>query len=384
MGKWEIVRLGDLASFINGYPFNPNDWSNEGMPIIRIQNLTGSSETTNYFNGSYNSKYVVIKGDILISWSASLGVYEWSKEDALLNQHIFKVVFNKCVINKRFFTYAVRLKLDEMIEATHGSTMKHITKKHFDDILISLPPLLIQQKIADALDKASALIEMRKAQIEKLDLLIKSEFIEMFGDPVTNPKGWEKRSFASFCEIITDGEHATPRRVDNGIYLLSARNVANHKLLLNQVDYIDEEEYTRISKRIVPKKDDILLSCSGSIGRCSRVPLNTRLQLVRSVALLRLKPNLNPVYTEYLITSDYVQNQIDSLANKSSQANLFQGSIRKLIGLVPPLDEQVKFAKFVEQVGAQKNIIEKSLMLLENNYKSLMQKCFSGEMDFYE
>ena len=83
------TKLGDIASYINGYAFKPSDWANEGAPIIRIQDLTGNSYQMNRFNGTIDSKYEVLEGDILISWSASLGIYVWKGEKSFLNQHIF-------------------------------------------------------------------------------------------------------------------------------------------------------------------------------------------------------------------------------------------------------------------------------------------------------
>ena len=105
--EWDVVKLGDVANYINGYPFKPIQWKKSGIPIIRIQNLTGSSNKENYFDGSIPEKYKVKKGDILISWSASLGIFEWVREDGWLNQHIFKVENYSPKINKDFFYYVV-------------------------------------------------------------------------------------------------------------------------------------------------------------------------------------------------------------------------------------------------------------------------------------
>ena len=102
-----MAKLGDIATYINGYAFKPSDWSTEGLPIIRIQDLTGSSYKTNKYNGDYDKKYEVNNGDILISWSDSLGVFVWKNDKSVLNQHIFKVIFNKKVVDKDFFVYQV-------------------------------------------------------------------------------------------------------------------------------------------------------------------------------------------------------------------------------------------------------------------------------------
>ena len=181
-----------------------------------------------------------------------------------------------------------------------------------------------------------------------------SRFIELFGDPKKNPKGYPVKEFDEISVLITDGEHATPRRTDKGIYLLSARNILNHALQLDDVDYIDEEEYTRIARRVVPQAGDVLISCSGSIGRCCVVPEELRFQMVRSAALIRFDDTVKPVFAEWLITSDELQRQISMSATQSSQANLFQGKIRKLRGYVPPMELQEQFAAFVEQTDKSK------------------------------
>lgn len=172
--EWAIMRLGDAATFINGYPFKPSDWSNIGLPIIRIQNLTESSQNINYYAGQIDKRYLIQDGDVLISWSASLGVYEWKNGNAWLNQHIFKVKFDKIPFEKSFFKYVISAKLDHMSSVAHGATMKHITKKNFDEITIPYPPLLEQRRLAEILSTVNLLIEQRKHQIEKLDLLAKS------------------------------------------------------------------------------------------------------------------------------------------------------------------------------------------------------------------
>ena len=350
----KTARLGDLATYINGYAFKPADWGDTGLPIIRIQDLTGNSYQLNRYDGEYPERIEVNDGDVLISWSASLGVYVWQRGKALLNQHIFKVVFDKLPVSKEYFVFAVEHKLAEMESKTHGATMKHIVKKDFDGTTIPYPPIEKQAEIADHLRRITSLIDKQTEQLLLLDQLVKSRFIELFGDPKQNPKGYPVKEFDEISVLITDGEHATPRRTDKGIYLLSARNILNHALQLDDVDYIDEEEYTRIARRVVPQAGDVLISCSGSIGRCCVVPEELRFQMVRSAALIRFDDTIKPVFAEWLITSDELQRQISMSATQSSQANLFQGKIRKLRGYVPPMELQNQFAAFVEQTDKSK------------------------------
>ncbi len=172
------VKLGEVATFINGYAFKPQDWSTEGKEIIRIQNLTKTSKEINYYSGKIDKKYIVETGDILISWSGTLGVFQWYGKTAVLNQHIFKAVFDKLDINKSYFKYVVEKGLQDAVKNTHGSTMKHLTKKYFDNIIVSYTSLKEQQKISRKLDLLSKLISMRQEQLEELNLLVKSRYFE--------------------------------------------------------------------------------------------------------------------------------------------------------------------------------------------------------------
>ena len=193
----EQKRLGDIATYINGFAFKPEDRGTVGLPIIRIQDLTGNAYDLGFYAGNYPERIEINDGDVLISWSASLGVYVWDKGKALLNQHIFKVVFDKCEVNREYFVYAVRYKLKEMESKTHGATMKHIVKKDFDNTLIPFPTLEEQENIANLLDKISTIILVRQQQLQKLDELVKARFVEMFGD--------DKYSKMPLINLITEG-----------------------------------------------------------------------------------------------------------------------------------------------------------------------------------
>ena len=148
-------KLGDIATYINGYAFKPEDRGSKGLPIIRIQDLTGNAYDLGFYDGEYPERIEINNGDILISWSASLGVYVWNRGKALLNQHIFKVVFDKSEVNRKYFVFAVQYKLKEMELKTHGATMKHIIKKDFDNTLIPFPSYAEQERISNILLCAS-------------------------------------------------------------------------------------------------------------------------------------------------------------------------------------------------------------------------------------
>ena len=261
-------------------------------------------------------------------------------------------IFPRENVDLRYLYYLIKyLKLGK---SNTGATIPHIYFKDYKKRKVKVRAYSEQRHIGQILELIDNQLTTYKNILEQYDLLIKSRFVELFGDIDCNTKNWPIITLENLAELITDGEHSTPKRCNEGIYLLSARNILNHSLKLDDVDYIDEIEYSRISKRVIPKAGDILLSCSGSVGRCCVVPMEIKFQLVRSVALIRFKSEITPIFAEYMITSDWFQRQINSLKTASSQANLFQGRIKKLKGFVPDINLQYEFVKVVNQINKLK------------------------------
>ena len=270
-----------------------------------------------------------------------------------------------------FFDFAMR--------GSGGSLSPRVKWSHISDYEFDLPPMDEQKKLAELLWAANDLKESYKKAITATDEMLKAKFIAEFGRQNDSRGGTEVRSkwpivgFEDACEIITDGEHVTPKRVDTSdIFLLSCRNIQDHRLSIDDVDYIDENEYQRISKRIIPQQDDVLISCSGSIGRCCLVPSGIKCQLVRSVALLRFKPQILPAFAEYAICGSDIQSQIAQSATRTSQANLFQGRIKALTIPLPPLSLQREFVAIADKAESAKANLKKSIASLDQVMKGLI------------
>lgn len=162
---WAASRLGDLGRYLNGRGFSKDEWSDKGRPIIRIQDLTGTTANPNYFEGEVEDRYVVRRGDLLVSWAATLGAFIWNGPEGVLNQHIFKVV---TYINKRFHYYAVTNAIEDMYRRTRGTGMVHIVKKDFDATFVPLPPLAEQERIADRIDELFTDLSAGVAALERV------------------------------------------------------------------------------------------------------------------------------------------------------------------------------------------------------------------------
>lgn len=176
------TRMGDIATYINGYAFKPIDWKESGLPIIRIQNLNDASAKYNYFDGEIDSKYLVTTGDVLVSWATHLEAYIWNGRNAWLNQHIFKVLFNKMPINKIYFVYATEDALRQAFKNAHGfkPTMEHIKRSDFENATVKLPAMEIQNQFAafvEEVDKSK--VEVQKA-LDQTQLLFDSLMQQYF------------------------------------------------------------------------------------------------------------------------------------------------------------------------------------------------------------
>ena len=420
--SWEWVRVKHFTTLYNGRAFKPSDWTDTGLPIVRIQNLNNQNSPYNLYNGFVEPEYQLYGGELLFAWSGtpgtSFGAHIWCGKEAVLNQHIFRLDFSEKVIYKPYYMYALNQRIGELIKAAHGSAgLQHVTKGVFENTLIPIPPYKEQIRIVNKLNQlapafssyskisnsikklnnefpeklkksilqdavqgklvpqdpadesASVLLKRIRAEKEQLikagkikrdkhesvifrrdnSYYEKVDGIERCIDdeiPFEIPDSWAWTRLFSLCSNITDGEHKTPRRTAEyvGYYLLSARNIRDGHLSLEDVDYVDGKEYSLISKRCNPKRNNILISCSGSIGRVCLVPDDGNYVMVRSAAVA--VPIL--VYSKYLmyaLQSEIVQKQIKSKIKQAVQANLFQGEIRNLIIPVPPFDEQQRIVR---------------------------------------
>ena len=385
MGNFETVRLGDVATYINGYAFKPSYWSDNGLPIIRIQNLTGNDYETNYYSGDYNKKYEVVNGDILISWSASLGVYEWKNEKALLNQHIFKVVFDKLPIDKSYFVHTVSYLLNDMLKETHGSTMKHITKPRFDNTAFPYPPLETQKQIADTLDKVTHTIDTCKAILEKLDLLVKSRFVEMFGDIDLNPFNWEKAPMGNYMSLLTDfSANGSYEYLDSNVIMYDEPNYAlmvrttdlEKNDFVNDVKYIDEKAYNILSKSKI-FGNEIIMNKIGSAGKVYLMPiLNKPVSLGRNAFMFRFNEEINIIFLYHLLISEYGAKEIQQHVRGAVTKTITKEAARSVRIIIPPLALQQQFAAFVEQTDKTKQQVKMVLEKAETLKKALMQEYF--------
>nr|WP_058001105.1 restriction endonuclease subunit S [Campylobacter jejuni] len=397
MSKFTKVKLKDCATFINGMAFKPIDWDVKGLPIVRIQNLTGTNKIFNYYSKEYNPKFEINNGDLLISWSASLGVFIWNNGKAILNQHIFKVVFNKIEINKKYFYFCILDVLEEMSEKTHGSAMRHITKGNFDNIEILLPPLKEQERIVGILDESFAKIDESIKILEQnllnLDELMQSALQKAFNplndDTKENyqlPQTWEWKSLG---EIGNTSSGGTPLRNkkeywENG----SIKWLKSGELNDGYIDFIEEnitEEAIENSSAKIFQKGTLLIAMYGATaGRLGILNLDSATN--QAVCAFLHKDNKNIKFLEKFLFYFlfFIRDKIIKDSFGGAQPNISQTYIKNLQIPLPPLKEQEQIAKHLdfvfEKAKALKELYTKELKDYEELKQSLLDKAFKGEL----
>ena len=372
------VKLGDVATYINGYAFKPADYSLNGKQIIRIQDLTGNAYQTNNFAGELDDKYLVSSGDVLISWSASLGVFEWNKEEAWLNQHIFKVVFNKLPVDKRYFIHQARYVINRGAMLAHGATMRHLTKKVFESLPFSYPNRSEQLTIAKRLDNIQRQIYLAEKQISKLDSLVKSRFVEIFGDFAC----YETKPLIKCVDCIEAGKSPkclafSRKMAEPGVLKLSA--ISSGVYCENENKALPRSVSLTIDK--VVHANDILLSRKNTpelVGRSVLVK-HTDGNIMFPDIIFRMHPlpPINAMYLSYLLAGPLLHS-IQSLAHGSakSMSNIPKSELAKLSIPIPALNLQNEFANFVSQVDKSRFVAQQQIEKLQMLYDSLAQEYF--------
>jgi type I restriction enzyme S subunit len=263
--SYKVVRLGDVADIVTGNtPSKSNDefWTNGIIPFVTPGELKYNS--TNYVESAsdnvtelaLSTARAIPKNSVMVCCIGSLGKLGIASRDLITNQQINSVVFKEEVAHYKFGYYAISLLRNEMEKIAPSTTVKIINKTLFSNLQISLPPLDIQKKIADTLDKAQELIDKRKEQISALDKFLENLFLDMFGDPVNNPMGWEVKRLKSISTKILSGN--TPKGgnqvyVDKGITFFRSQNVWRNKLILEDIAFIDEKTHKSMNCICQPK-----------------------------------------------------------------------------------------------------------------------------------
>ena len=367
--KWEMVKFIDAVNDVTGgnRKFQTSEYLSLGNnPIIDqgetfIGGFTNSDEIVN------RTKPVVVFGD----HTKTVKLVDF---DFCLGADGVKVLEPKDGLDTRFlYFYLLGTKLPNVGYSRHYKFLK--------EIFIPLPALATQRRIAKILDKADALRQKDQALLRKYDELAQAVFVDMFGDPVRNEKGWEVRKLGESIEFMTSGSRGWAQYYSlKGSLFLRINNVGYNELRLNDIIFVNPPNNAEAVRTLV-SPGDILLSITADLGRTCVIPNDfPKAYINQHLALIRMRKEYNPFFFSHLLSTDYGKNQFNKLNKGGVKAGLNFSDIQSLTFLNPPINKQTEYMNKIRTINAQKSVIKTSI---ENSYtlfQSLLQKAFKGEL----
>ena len=386
MSEASLVPLGEVAEFVNGAAFKPTDWEEFGRPIIRIQNLTDSTRPYNRTTRVVSPKLLVQPGDLLVSWSATLGVFDWSgSEEAVLNQHIFRVLPDGSRIDKSYLRHVLSGALVEMTRHLHGATMQHVNRSEFLGTPIRLPLLEEQRRIAEVLDRADALRAKRGEALALLDDLAQSIFLDMFGDADGSQQGHPLVALGEMLDQpLRNGlSPAAAGRSPRQVLTLSAvtGSTFNAEAVKDALFEVDPPPIKRVSQR------DLLI-CRGNGNRqlVGRAFFPTRdmpdTTFPDTMIAARISASIvRPIFLEFVWRSRGVRSQIESMSRTTNGTfKINQGSLEKVRLPLPPPELQDHFSDRIAALLATHADQQAQSGIFCALFASLQQRAFAGEL----
>ena len=395
MSDWKTVKIGDICEQINGVSYKPADvydsLNENATVLLRANNIF--EDKLNYDELVFVDKKRVSdiqymkKGDILICASSGskhlVGKAACLSEDKELTFGAFCKVLRPKTVNPEFikhyfFSPSYRTEISRLSE---GANINNIKAADLDNLTLPLPTESEQKKIAKQLDKCIKIINNQKRSLEKYDLLIKSRFIEMFGDPVTNPMKWEAKKLAEIYEII-DGDRGKnyPKAEDfstEGYSLfLNAGNVTKTGFVFNECQFISKEKDSVLRKGKL-NREDIVVTTRGTVGNIAEYTNDIRYENIRinsGMVILRKRECVNTTYFLHYFRNPAIYRK---LISGTAQPQMPIADMRNCSVILPPLELQQQFSAFVQQIDKSKFAVQKSLEKTETLYKSLMQQYFA-------
>lgn len=412
---WTQATVGDTGQYINGLGFKESDWGDVGLPIIRIQNLTDQRKPFNRTTRRVEGSFLVERGDILVSWSATLDAFIWDREQSVLNQHIFKVVPDERLTSRRFLFYLLRQAIAEMKQSAHlhGSTMKHINRGPFLGFSVPIPPLPEQHRIVaeietqlTRLDAAVAALERARANLKRYRAavlkaacegrLVATES-EVAFEPGSDgaqvdalPPSWRWVTLGTVRTEIKAGKsfkcNERPPSVDEvGVVKVSA---------VTWGEYDEAETKTcidpdRVDSSLFVETGDFLFSRANTIdlvGACVIAKRVTK-RVMLSDKILRFGfEGVERRWVLYCLRSRWGRSEIERLAtgNQESMRNIGQDRIRQIRIPLPPLAEQRRIVAEVERrlsvVNAMEQTVGRGLARAARLRQAVLRKAFAGEL----
>lgn len=398
---WQPRTLVELADYINGFAFKPDDWGKDGLPIIRIEQLKNPDAATDYYAGRLPAAQIIDNGDLIFSWSASLFLRIWRHGRGALNQHLFKVVEREWV-DRSFLKAFIEFYLPELTRASHGSTMQHITRKELDRFSAQFPVSKYEQsKIAEilttmdqAIEQAAALIAKRKRIRAGLmqDLLtcgidehgnLRSEQTHEFKDSPLGriPMEWEVLTLAQCSRRVVVGlaSSTTHAYRDVGIPMIRNQNIRKGHFDDREMLYLDPDFAASFPTKAVQVGDVLTVRTGANVGDTAMVPSKyAGCQTFTTLITSTKQHVLVPEYLVWYVESHLGQAELNRILVGGGKENLNAGQFVNLRIAVPPPRQQNVTVECLETIRS--SLAEEQIIL--GKYRrlktGLMQDLLTG------
>jgi type I restriction enzyme S subunit len=393
--KYKNIALGDVAKFIRGITFSPNDLVEEnGVNVVgcmRTKNVQKDLDTNDVWklldNHIKNEDQYLIEGDLLVSTANSwnlVGKACWVpdlKYKCTFGGFISALRANINLLDKKYLYHWFTSDQTQELLRSFGNKTTNISNlniKRANNLLIPLPPLAEQKRIAVILDKAELIKSKRELVIEKLDSLAQSIFVDMF---LNNPI-YESQSISDICTLVTDGTHYTPKDIGVGIPFLTVRNMSEEGLDFKGCSFISRADFDEAkSGNCAPKINDVLFSKDGTVGKVHVVEEPNEFAVLSSIAILR--PNENKVLSQYLGYALRSSQILDSAISKKTGAairRIILSNLKSIQIPIPPIEKQRIFLQKISELHQIKTKSKLDLRRLNDLFISIQSQAFSGQL----
>ena len=382
----DIKKLGEICAIVSGgTPSRTNTefWDGGTIPWIKIgdikeKHVSKADEYITQAGLDGSSAKMLSKGTILYTIFATLGEAGILTIDACTNQAIAGITIkNQSEALTDYLYYFLKSKKSHVTALGRGVAQNNINLSILRNFEVPIPALSMQKQIVDVLDKAEKIIEARQQQLQKLDELVKARFVELFGDPIINPRGFEKVPLSKLAEIKIGPFGSLLHKEDYiqaGHALVNPSHIIDGKISIDSKLTVSEEKFNELRAYHL-RVGDVVMGRRGEMGRCAVVTENGLLCGTGSL-LIRTNVEVTADYIQKIISFPSFKKTIEEMAVGQTMPNLNVPIVSRFQIIKPPFEVQKAYYDFVSQTDKSKAVIQKALDEAQLLFDSLMQQYF--------
>lgn len=375
-------RLSAICKVQNGFAFDSKLFTTDSndMPLVRIRDIkTGATET--FYKGAYSPEYILKNGDYIIGMDGEFNITEWNGGQALLNQRVCRVSITSEDVLPKYLLYFLPIPLKQIEDETPFVTVKHLSSKKLNDILVPIPSLSEQSRIVSELDLLSSVVSNKDSQIHYLDDLAVSIFYEMFGNPYNNVR-WPEKTVEDCFSSIKNGANIKQTKGALGFPITRIETLSNGVFNRDRMGFADVFDIERYQSFLL-KDGDILMSHINSktyIGRSVVYRSAPGEMIIHGMNLLRLVSKndvILPVYAKFFFDTPFFKDQVASIRKDAvNQSSMAVGDLKRLKIAVPPIEIQQQFVDKVNAIHSYQELIHTSLLDAKKLLESRLDRWF--------